>query len=405
MKDIINKCDLYILVWVIHLVHDYWGLYGSTMSVGVLFCLYAWSLYYCYVTVTKYKMPSFLKIWTVLFVLFSIYALIRMFNPMGLSYKIGFEISSRMYLIEHWTSMLPIYPFYVFSKTGQLNKTVIKRWALVLIGVAIIQYNYGQVIAYAKIASLSEDSGFTNNQGYFIAMVLPLMFLWNEKPIIQYVGIAILMFYVLMAVKRGAIIVAFLCLFIQLLSSLKSFNKRKSVIIILAVATLCILGYNFIINLLSTNEYFAYRFENSLEGDTSGRDSLYSSLFSAFLNNSNFFQLLIGWGADGTVLLMQQQAHNDWLEVLIDLGIVGIVVFVVFWIRAFITCWRFENKELKVLFLMVIIMLFVRTFFSMSINDMYISSTVVLGYCLANSENKSSKIHHYVKTDNSIQNI
>jgi O-antigen ligase len=121
-----------------------------------------------------------------------------------------------------------------------------------------------------------------------------------------------------------------------------------------------------------------------LEGNDSNRRNIYSNLIQAYVNKANPVNWLFGFGADGTILLTHRQAHNDWLQILVDHGLVGSIVFLVFWIRAFVSRKRFANNDLKFLFSMVVIMLFVRTLFSMSINDMYISSNLILGYCLAN---------------------
>lgn len=387
------------MVWIIQLVHDFFGLYGDTLSVMVLFGLYAWSLYYFYIALKQYRLPSFLKAWTALFVLFTIYAIIRMINPFGHSYNVGFEINSRMFLMEHWTSMLPIYPVYVFSKQGQLNETTIKRWAIVFIGVAIVRYFYGQILAISKLPSFVDDSAFTNNEGYFIAMVLPLMYFWRKKTIIQYAGIALLMAYVLLAVKRGAILIGLISVLFQLYYSFKQQKQTNSfrfISVFVTIVVFSVIGYYFITNLFLTNDYFSMRWEDSMEGNSSNRKDIYSLMLNGF-TDFNPLAMLFGVGADGTVLVFRTQAHNDWIEILIDMGIVGVFFFLNFWIRALDTLKKTKDKELKLLLLMIVIMLFVRTFFSMSINDMYITSTLILGYCLANINNDLKENYNYVK--------
>jgi hypothetical protein len=383
----INKCNLYLLLWIIQLVHAPLNLYGNIVSVVVLFILYFWSLYYCFIAITKYKLPSVLKAWSVLFFLFSIYAIIRIINPDGLSYNIGFEINSRMYLMEHWTSMLPIYPFFVCSKTGQINKKLIRKWTILFIGVAIIRYYYGRTIALAKLSHLSNIEEATNNMGYFIAMTMPLMFFWRNRPTIQYIGNAVLIVFVLLAAKRGAIILGLMCLFMQIMHSLKSKKNTNSLGTYIVLIVFFILGYYYISKFLSTNEFFMSRLEKTMEGDDSNRGQIYRGLLQVFVNKANAFNWLFGFGADGTVLLYHQQAHNDWIQILIDMGIIGIIAFLSFWVQAFSTFKRIIGKDVKRLYFMVVLMLFVRTFFSMSINDMCVPSNLILGYCMANINN------------------
>lgn len=382
-----NECLLYILAWIIQLVREPFHLYGDSMSVMFLIGLYAWSLYYCYVTITRYKIPPFLKSWSILFLFFSIYAIVRIINPYGYTYNVGFEVNSRMFLIEHWTSMLPIYPFFVFTKRGLLNEDILKKIAIVFIGLAIIRFYYGRSIAISKLAGNVDETFATNNMGYFVVMVMPMMFFWRKRPIIQYFGIAVLMAYVLLSVKRGAILIGLICLLMLIFYSIKNKGNKISWSFIL-LAIFLVVGFNYVTYLISTNDFFAFRLERTMEGDDSTRSELYSSLYNAFFDNSNLLQLLFGYGADGTILLSQMQAHNDWLEILVDMGLVGFLTFFVFWLRAYSTYKSILNKDLKFLFFIVILMLFVRTFFSMSINSMYISTNLILGYCLANYDNQ-----------------
>lgn len=399
MKKKFNKCNIYILIWVIQLCHTALNLYGDTVSIMVLMGLFAWSLYYFHIAITRYKLSPFLKIWSVLFIIFSIYGIIRMVVPSALDYSVlgRFEVSSRQFLIEHWTSMLPVFPFFVFSKTGLLNYNSITRWAVIFVGVAILQYYYGISLVISRLGDFAEGSSFVNNQGYFIAMVMPLMFFLRKKPIIQYVGCAILMVFVLLAVKRGAILVGAFCLLMQVFYSTIKSKVFKKPIAILAILVFFIFGYYYVLDLLSNNDLFAFRMEQTLEGDESGRQLIYSRLFKFFSDSDNPFTWLFGMGADGTILVIQQQAHNDWLELLIDMGISGFVVYLVFWLRAFSERRRFMDKDIKYLYSMVIIMLFLRTFFSMSINDIHLSINIILGYCLANINNEIEQIKNHVK--------
>jgi hypothetical protein len=82
-------------------------------------------------------------------------------------------------------------------------------------------------------------------------------------------------------------------------------------------------------------------------------------------------------------------AHNDWLEIAYCLGLLGISVYVVYWVSLF-KLWRIIKKDnsLKMIVGMFIIIFFMRTFFSMSYYMVPEYSCLALGYALATAELK-----------------
>lgn len=133
-----------------------------------------------------------------------------------------------------------------------------------------------------------------------------------------------------------------------------------------------------------SSAYFMQRLEDTKEGNTSSRSVLYEDFWNMFWNNSNPFSLLFGLGADATIRYGKNYAHNDWLEIAVDHGMIGITVFFVFWKRM-LHFWR-TTRKYPVIYVALgacVIQLFAKTFFSMSINDMEFYTVLVLGYCVA----------------------
>ena len=121
------------------------------------------------------------------------------------------------------------------------------------------------------------------------------------------------------------------------------------------------------------------------EGSVSNREDMYPRYFAFFLN-SNVFQFIFGHGADGTCHYLGLMAHNDWLEMSINMGLIGFFSLLAYWINVFKTWIKSRSRiESDVILAMgmFIIIYFGRTLFSMSIMDMSIVSTSVFGYCLS----------------------
>ena len=89
-------------------------------------------------------------------------------------------------------------------------------------------------------------------------------------------------------------------------------------------------------------------------------------------------------GAEGTIKVTYNYAHNDWLELLTNQGIIGVIFFAYYWLGVYYTCKSKRlSKESRFALKYIFLILFLMTLFSMSINAMTIYSSSMLGYALA----------------------
>ena len=82
----------------------------------------------------------------------------------------------------------------------------------------------------------------------------------------------------------------------------------------LLTGALAIAGVYFVIDMMSSNDYFLQRIKATKEGDSSGRDSIYSFFWTYFTERADFVHYLFGRGANGTLEIYYNYAHNDWLR-------------------------------------------------------------------------------------------
>ena len=84
------------------------------------------------------------------------------------------------------------------------------------------------------------------------------------------------------------------------------------------------------------------------------------------------------------VIMTAKFAHSDWLELLINQGLLGFIIYINYWKHYYIS-WRIaKNIEVKnILGLLLLIFLF-KSIFSMSYASYTYYTNCLLGYCLAN---------------------
>ena len=370
---------LYVLIYSLYTAAFSFNLNVNLIRLSyVLF--YVFSVWYALKVVLKGNWSPFLRILILFCSLVLIYGVI--FLVQGTSYG---NIQSSTFLIIHAVSVLPLFTFYYFGKYEKLTNNWFALMLILFAFDAYCLYYHNRFLLLESI--INSDEGFTNNSGYIWASLLPFVAFLNKRKTLQYLCIGIILFFVITCFKRGAILVAVVALLYFVLHSMqKSGWIQKTLVVFLTLAVVVLL-FNYIESLLSENLFFAERMEQTLEGDSSGRDNIYSFFYNYFFSAENGANMILGNGAFATVKLRGIEAHNDWLEYAIDMGLIGIVFYFLYWKRIANNYFFFsKHKKDETIFIamgMVVIVNLVRTFFSMSFNDMSFFSAALIGYTMA----------------------
>lgn len=379
-----SLCNIYIFLWLVYYLQSMvFGRVGTIYSQVIILFLSTVSIYYMVYALIHYKVNPYLKALAVFVALLTVYGLVLIVSSQTI-YRVSIAVSGYTYLLSLYNSLLPIFPFYVFTRQGQLTRSSLRWWTIFFLVAVLMQYQANQQAALLRAMEIgSSREEFTSNVGYEFLAIIPLLAFFSDKKIIQYAGLAYVMVFLLLTVKRGAILIGAICIVYFLWSSMRGARgNRKFIVVALSVAVI-VVGYFYVQNLLENSDYFLYRWEVTQEGGTSGRDELFSTFFNHFINESNPFVFLFGNGAWGTLKLFQQVAHNDWLELAINQGLLGVVVYFVYLTKFYkvIRTARFSN-EIHLAITLLFIINSLRSFFSMSYGDMSIYATSCLGYSL-----------------------
>lgn len=390
MKYIFSIPNIYTLLWLIQIFNSGYGFLSDTISVLELYVLIAWSLYIILKGFFERVFHN-LRPLNIFLVLLTIYGMLRIVSNEEL-YIQGIHrlVNSRFFIISHWTSILPIYVYYYFTAKKQISEEWFKFWSIIFSISAVAIYLAAQQKAIL-IQNLDPEE-FTNNSAYLVLSVIPSLLFWKNN-IVKYGLITIILALVILCMKRGAILIGAVMLLMFFIYEISRGSKKSKFVNFVFASVLVVAGIFFIGNLMNTNEYFMHRIEITLEGNSSGRDSLFTHLWDYMTNEANAFEFIFGLGADGTVKAIGQVAHNDWLEYFVDMGVVGLLAFFALWINLFRMYLNYAgNSTYKFIFSMIIIFLFIRTLFSMSLSDISLFLSCVLGFCLYFQSSRSNKI-------------
>lgn len=351
-----------------------------TLTSHVIFV--AMSIYYIYAVLTKCRLTIFMKVLTALFAAFMFYGLI--FLIVGTDFAwIARKASPIWNLKLYFRSFAPIYAYYYFGSKGMIDE----KWYRGM-GIIFIIATYFQYIAFARRGMLIynvEIGEFTNNAGYYWLALLPLVIFYRNKPIIMYSLMIYIYVMIIGCIKRGAIIIGGIVEVYFLFILLKD-SKNRMLLLFVSIMAMIFIGKYFM-DFMISNDFAAARLEATLEGNSSGRDALFSSYLDFFLHKTNVTNFLWGNGACATILILGSAAHNDWLEIAINMGLIGLLLYLYYWITNFKTIKHtieYSGNETIIMVLTAIVFTnFMKTWFSMSIDDMMLCSNAMLGYCLS----------------------
>lgn len=375
----LNRCDWYVFFWCIYQLQEI--LYPpGVINQGIQVLIMAWAVFEAGIyMLPQRRLPLMLKATSLLLLMYFVYGSIFIF--IGPDY---YSLPAD-YLKSFINSFLPLFLFYKYSEDGYLDEKRIRIYFLLFLCVIIPIYFHVQDQLLAALrkkgSSRTED---TNNTGYYFVSLFPMLFFWYKNRIIQYGAMCIVLLFVLMGMKRGAIGIAGICATWFLWNNIKNASSRKHkyqtvafgiVMIVLAVSAV---GYQ-----LANSEYFQKRIAETQEGNSSGRDMIYTNLLDALVNDDSYVHLFVGRGAYATIQIVHKFAHHDWLQTACDTGLLGVTILMFFFFAFFKTAknaLKYIKPEYKMCLMMLFFASFAKTWFSMSLSDMPIYVTMPMAY-------------------------
>lgn len=391
MKKVFNICNLYIFIWCLYFFH--WYATGQVLILESLANVFLGvnmliSVYATMVVLTRYSVNRLMRAMLAVVVVFIIYGLISLIRGETIVFSGGGTINNGTYLIAPLRTFLPVFTFFLFAKMGLLTEKVIRIWTIPFVILSIYCFYAAQFVRYGE----EMEDLFTNGTGYLFAALFPFVYFFREKSLWQYVLIAIILFFAMLALKRGAILVTVVCFFYFIHSKLKYAKKNNKILSLLLLVAVIFFVWYLSRDTLLNSDRFQDRVEQTLEGNDSNRSNLHRIQLNAY-SNGDLVQILFGFGADGTLKISPNYAHNDWIEILVDQGLFGFTIYFCFWL-VFYTTWRKCKKDslpyniLGMIFLAAMI----RTVFSMWYSNSNMFVSMPLGYCLALLTNKRKTI-------------
>lgn len=284
-----------------------------------------------------------------------------LWNALSLIWTIDFDLTITRVLTYLQLAILVfvLWDLYTTPKLIRVGLQAYVFGAYVAIASTIANYFSGIQTSYGRYAATGFNS---NNLGFILALGIPLA--WhladtavegkktNILKVVNYGYLPAATLAILLTASRGAFVAA-IPAFVFCIASLvsKKSSARLPLIVVIVVSVLAI----FSIVPSSSIERLATTSTSISEGDFGGRAEIWRDGFAAF---SEHPLLGVGSGAFGAALESGRSAHNSFLSVLVEVGLVGLILFAVVLALAIYASLR-QPKRIAALWLTVLLVWFI----------------------------------------------
>lgn len=374
LQRFFDKASCYTLLLLIILYYSQ-GVLIPEGGIGQIILIIIFIISFLYLIkmlLMKEKFNSFLRIWLFFLFIYIVYFIIYGdFSEFNLL---------KMVLLN----FLPFFPFYYFSQKGLLTRKHLLTFFIILLPVFIIKFQ--QSLAALRIERMRDE--VVDNTVYLFIGLLPFTFLFRNK-LLSIFFLIVIWFFMIQSAKRAAIVcggIALMLIVFDYMSSLKSTSIKRYFYAIVFLGIIGYFGYDF----YEKNEYLISRMQDAAGGDTSGRDYLISTLFGFWMQSDSAFRYLFGFGYNSSGLYSTHVSHNDWIDMLISFGFLGLFLyfnlFRLLFLQLFRKNWIGNKRIILILFICIALITSLTSRWYWS--SFAFMQILILPYLLATSESE-----------------
>ena len=259
---------------------------------------------------------------------------------------------------------LPFFPFYFLARSGEFEEHHLLRFFIIMLILSIIEFKYNNDLILSS--RLSDNINVVNNTAYYFALLLPYIFLFKKR-IFSILSIFVILFFIIQGAKRGALIVGIVGASIFIYYNLTSIQSKNRIVSYFFTIIGIVVSFFYLFNYLLNNEYLIERLTSISDGG-SGRDIIFTNLLNNWYNSENILNFVFGYGFSSTIKFSGSGhfAHNDWLELLTNFGILGVGIYsFIFILMILMILSKNLSYRDRFILISVIFMWFFNTLFSM----------------------------------------
>jgi len=260
--------------------------------------------------------------------------------------------------------------------------------AVVLTALCIITFMH----SVSTLTTLRKTDATTITVAYnFIAIIPVLSLSFRNHKFVTVALWSVAIGFVIWGAKRGAIVcmaIASLYFLFWYTRNFRLSGMQKIGLLIIVIA-ICV----FATDQYVSNEYLQERISNTQRKGIGPREIGYAILWDHWLSKSDLLVMIFGNGTAQTITVWGNYGHNDWLELLIDNGLFGALLYLCILIFGIVFILKNARNPYIHLPAMLCMLIWIsKTVFSMGYTDLFSGiMTFTLGFCIQKSRLDNKK--------------
>ena len=213
---------------------------------------------------------------------------------------------------------------YYFRTRILTNRQLQWFWIIAIILAIPLYYNYQEIL----VNNLGRST-VTNNIGYLFLALFP-MILASQRSYKKLIAILVVSFFVFHSLKRGAIFLFVVSTVIYGLNSRgRTRNHRTNTYIKRFALVLLPLCLYYVLSIKASSLTLLAKLLARFNEQAGARPENYIALFNHLSSDIGARRTLFGSGSAATASITPEQAlaHNDWLEITVDFGFIGLILY------------------------------------------------------------------------------
>lgn len=286
---------------------------------------------------------------------------------------------------------------YYSGMRQNVNWKIISAVFSMLLTVAVIMFfdNKQELMMELTRKGITNREGVTNNAAYGFVVLIPFLPIVMSHIKKKYLIIGVVVFMaslIIMGSKRGAILSMIVSTVFSVFYYL--YHIRLDVNKTIGILLMLIVGGVLMFYAIEQNEYLIGRLEKTQTSGIGTRKIAYSVLWDYWNHESSNFAYFFGNGSSASIKVWGNYAHNDWLELLTDNGLLGVVTYALLFFSFFLLIRRSElSPWYRLSMYLCLLIWFLQTCFSMGYTDLVNGTyTLLLGILTGKSINKQNEI-------------
>ena len=233
------------------------------------------------------------------------------------------QIEKQIVFITFWEAVFLLFYLLTYNDIDTINDS--KRFFCLLTIPVVVLILMSNILRGAMAYDVSKMG---NHMIFYLLTLLPWLMIL-EKRVIRLACVLFVLVMSVIALKRSAMVVSIVCALIFMYREFMKGNESKlNAFLLSAIMIVSTAGLLLISNNISEGNAIE-RVESLEEDEGSGRIERYKEVLSLLRDEDDGGKLVFGHGYRTVEIMLGESssAHNDFLEVLYDYGIIGLIIY------------------------------------------------------------------------------